>query len=181
MNIPTLFESIVDDAKKFATEKHEGQTRKSGGPYIKHPERVAEIVRTFKKSHKLDHLISAALLHDTVEDTNTTEKDLETMFGGLIASLVKELTSNEDEIQKVGKKDYLANKMTGMSSWGLVIKLADRLDNVSDLNTSNPVFAKRYSEETRYILSKLEVERKLSMTQKRIIEEIKKKLDEVKA
>jgi len=101
------------------------------------------------------------------------------MFGGLIASLVKELTSDEAKVKALGKKEYLASKMKGMSSWGLVIKLADRLDNVSDLKTANPAWAQKYKAETEFILNTIEKERPLSGTQKNIIAEIKKKLGEI--
>lgn len=181
MKLKKIIESMEDDARKYAEKAHEGQTRKSGGPYVAHPKRVAEIVRRYKSSSKINDLISAALLHDTIEDTNTTEEDLKKMFNGLVASLVNELSTDKQKAaEKGGKKEYLADKMTNkLSSWALVIKLADRLDNVSDLKTSDPKFAKRYKEETEFILNKLKKERKLSGTQKRLISEIEKKLKEL--
>jgi len=87
-------------ALKYAVKAHEGQFRSDGTPYVKHPERVAAFVKNFKKSHNLDALISAAYLHDTIEDTDTTHEDLEKMFGGLIASMVKELTSEPVTLKK---------------------------------------------------------------------------------
>ena len=56
-------------------------------------------------------LIAAAHLHDTIEDTNTTEQDIKKLFGGLVASLVKELTSDKEKISQIGKTQYLLNKM----------------------------------------------------------------------
>lgn len=168
---------IVKLAKKFAEEKHAGQTRKfSKTPYIKHPEKVAKIIKENKRSHKINDLIAAAILHDTLEDTQTTEKELKKLFGKLITSLVKELTTNEKEKEKLGKKEYLAKKMIHMSSWGLVIKLADRLDNVSDLNKSTKKFKEKYIKETTYILDNLEEKRKLSETHKKLIKKIRNKL-----
>lgn len=170
----------INKAREYAEKQHKGAYRKfAGEPYVEHPKRVAKFVKKFKRSHKLDDLISAALLHDTIEDTDTTEEDLEKMFGGLVSSLVKELSSDEEELKKMGKKEYLAKKMTGMSSWGLVIKLADRLDNVSDLKNASESFQKKYANETYYILKQLNKNRDLSDTQKKIMREIKKKLKEL--
>lgn len=171
--------TIEDFAEKFGSIKHKGQTRKfSGEPYFEHPKRVAKIIKSFKKSHKLDRLVAAALTHDTLEDTNTTYKDLVTLFGGLVASLVKELTSDPEEISKIGKTEYLSKKMIDMSNWALVIKLADRLDNVSDLKTSSEKFRKKTVISTKEIISNLEKHRTLTNTQKRLIDAIKEKIRE---
>lgn len=181
------FKVFVEDLREdssaalsYAVKAHKGQTRSDGSPYVKHPERVASFVKKFKKSHNLDALISAAYLHDTIEDTDTTHEDLEKMFGGLIASMVKELTSDKEKISKVGKDNYLADKMANMSSWALVIKLADRLDNVQDIATAKtPAWRRKYKAETEKILSRLEKDRKLSGTHKKIIKAIRDKLSEV--
>ena len=167
-------------ALKYAAKAHVGQTRSDGTPYVKHPERVADFVRKFKKSHNLDALMSAAYLHDTLEDTDTTHEDLEKMFGGLVASMVKELTSDKEEIKKVGKTDYLADKMAKMSSCSLVIKLADRLDNVQDIATAKtPEWRRNYKKQTLDMLKKLEQDRVLTGSHKKIIGAIKDKLSEV--
>lgn len=169
-----------DAALAYAAKQHAGQTRSGGDPYIVHPESVANFVKQFKRSHKIDDLISAALLHDTVEDTDTTHEDLEKMFGGLVASLVKELTSDKEEISKIGKTEYMKRKMAAMSSWGLVIKLADRLDNVQDIATAKtPEWRKKYRSETEQVLRHLEQVRHLSATHKQIIQAIRDKLAEV--
>ncbi|MBT7350514.1 HD domain-containing protein [candidate division WWE3 bacterium] len=166
-------------AKDYATMKHKGQYRKfAGEEYVEHPKRVATIIRRYKKSHQLDQLVKAALLHDTIEDTNTTSHDLKMMYGALVASLVKELTSDDDGIQQKGKTQYLSDKMAIMSSWALVIKLADRLDNVSDLKTASKKFGDKYSKETRIILNTLRKKRKLSGTQMKIVKAIYKKVRE---
>ena len=172
--------TIEDFAERFGSIKHKGQMRKfSGEPYFEHPKRVASIVKRFKKSHKLDQLISSAFLHDTIEDTNTTYEDLNKLFGSLVASIVKELSSDPEEIKKVGKSQYLSDKMINMSNWALVIKLADRLDNVSDLKQSSPNFRDKTVKSTKEILQALESKRKLTNTQKNIIKAIKQKLKEL--
>lgn len=176
----TYLQEDSASALAYAVKAHKDQTRSDGSPYVKHPERVASFVQKFKKSHNLDALISAAYLHDTIEDTDTTHEDLEKMFGGLIASMVKELTSDKDKITKVGKDNYLADKMAKMSSWSLVIKLADRLDNVQDIATAKtPAWRQKYKAETEKILSRLEKDRDLSVSHKKIIKAIRDKLAEV--
>lgn len=181
------FKTFVDDlredsgaALQYAIKAHKGQFRSDGTEYVKHPERVAAFVQKFKKSHNLDVLIAAAYLHDTIEDTDTTHEDLEKMFGALIASLVKELTSDKDEISKVGKDNYLANKMAKMSSWALAIKLADRLDNVKDITTAKtPEWRAKYAAETNQILNYIEKTRALSGTHQKLIKLIRDKLAEI--
>jgi len=179
----TVYQKLDEDAKDalaYAAIKHKGQTRSGGDPYITHPARVAQYIKQYKQSHQLDALISAAYLHDTIEDTDTTHEDLKKMFGGLVASLVKELTSDTEEISRVGKAEYLSRKMAGMSSWALVIKLADRLDNVQDIATAKtPEWRRKYKQETETVLSRLERDRILTGTHKKLITLIRNKMKEV--
>jgi len=169
-----------EEALQYATQAHAGQTRAGGAPYISHPISVADSIKQYKKSHNLDALISAALLHDTVEDTDTTHEALHDLFGGLVASLVQELTSDKEKIQQMGKADYLAQKMAAMSSYALVIKLADRLDNVQDIATAKtPEWRAKYRAETEKILDYIEKHRALSGTHQKLIELIRNKLGEI--
>jgi guanosine-3',5'-bis(diphosphate) 3'-pyrophosphohydrolase len=173
-------DNLISKALEFAAMKHEGQTRAGGKPYVLHPVSVANSVLAFKKSKNLDALINAALLHDTVEDTETTYEELERLFGGLTASLVKELTTDKEKADEIGKDKYLAQKMAGMSSYALVIKLADRLDNVQDIATAKtPEWRARYKKETEDILNYIERNRVLSGTHKKIMTKIRAKLDQV--
>lgn len=168
------------DALAFATRAHQHQTRAGGDPYISHPVRVANAIKQYKKSHNLDALISAAYLHDTLEDTDTTHEALHDLFGGLVASLVKELTSDPDEIKRMGKAAYLSQKMATMSSWALVIKLADRLDNVKDITTAKtPEWRQKYRQETEQILNYIQEKRALSNTHKKLISLIRDRLSEI--
>lgn len=178
-----IFEVIKDrkQALTYATQAHAGQTRNDGAPYISHPVRVANTVAANKRSKNIDALISAAYLHDTIEDTDTTHEDLEKMFGGLVASLVQELTSDKEQIAKIGKSQYLAKKMAVMSSYALVIKLADRLDNVQDIATAKtPEWRAKYKAETEHVLDHIEQKRALTGTHRKIIALIRNKLAEVK-
>lgn len=165
-------------AEQFARKKHQGQMREfSNEPYFNHVKRVSENIKKYKKSHKSEELVAAAFLHDTLEDTDTTYEEIENKFGKLIASLVEEMSNNKKEISCLSKKRYLASKLSDtekMSSWGLCLKLSDRLDNISDLNKTSSEFKKKYIEETEYILKTLEKKRQLTETQKRLIRDIKK-------
>ena len=167
-------------AFKFAKRMHEGQKRKDGTKYIEHPKRVAKYVKYFKKDSKhLDVIIPAALLHDTLEDTNLLFYDIVEFFGSEIAEVVLELTTDEELKNEIGKSRYLELKMKNMSSWALTIKLCDRLDNVSDLMNTNEKFRTKYVNETQEIISYLLKNRKLSKTQYRIILAIIYKLQNI--
>lgn len=166
-------------ALEMATTAHEGQIRKiKGEAYIEHPKRVAELVTKFKQSTNIDILLCASLLHDTVEDCDVSLNDIATEFGYKVASLVEELTSDTVQIENVSKKVYLLEKLIKMSSYGLVIKLCDRLDNCSDLAIAKKTFKNKYTEETWFILNGLEESgRKLTDTHKQIIKTIKSILE----
>ena len=181
MKLKELIE-MSKKAEDYATEKHKKQKRRfTKEPYVEHPKRVSKIVRDIMGEYDdKEALIDAALLHDTIEDTDTTEEDLKKLFGGLIASLVKELTSDKEEIKKQGKGPYLIGKMVKMSEPALMIKLADRLDNVSDFNTAHPKFVKKYRKETEHIVGRLLADRKnLKPVHIRLLNAIIKKMDEV--
>lgn len=166
----------IEKALNYAKKMHEGVYRHDGSPYIMHPIRVAKYVETFKKSSNLEELIEAAYLHDTVEDTEATYYDIVNMFGPQVASLVLELTTDEDMKKILGKTTYLKIKMKNMSSWALVLKLCDRLDNVSDLANSSIEFQIKYTKETLEILEYLIQNRILSKTHIAIINQILKVL-----
>lgn len=168
--------AMVKKAKEFAEKKHAGQTRKDGTPYFIHPTRVANTVQKNKKSHVKKELVAAAYLHDTVEDCGVSIDEIKKEFGELVASLVNELTSDKDELIKQGKTKYLLEKMKRMSNWGLFLKLADRLDNIKDLRKASQQFRNKYFKETSEILTGLTKERKMTGSQKQIINKINKKL-----
>lgn len=173
------FTGMFEEALEFAIKKHKGQKRKSTDmPYYWHPISVAENIEEFKVSKNLEVLMTAAMLHDTVEDCpKVTLQEIAKKFGYQVASLVEELTSDNDEIKKIGKTAYLKNKMTKMTSYALVIKLADRLHNVKDMKNTTKIFQKKYSKETREIMDYLESwVRKLTPTHQKLIEKIREVL-----
>lgn len=160
---------LIYKAIKFAEEKHKGQVRKKSGiDYVSHPIVTSYILSNFKKSKNLGDLIAAAILHDTLEDTDTNFLEIAEEFSPLVASLVLELTSPEEEIKKLGKNEYLKKKIIGISSYGLVLKLCDRLANIMD----NP--KESYIIDTIDMMKYILKNRKCSKTQRLIIHEILK-------
>jgi len=162
---------LVIKALQFAAQKHKGQERKGSGlPYVTHPVIAAYLLAKYKKSKRFDELVAAAILHDTLEDTDTNFIELASEFTPLIASLVLELTSDEEQIKLVGKNEYLKKKMLGMSSYGLLLKLVDRLSNIMDNPKDN------YKTDTINMVRFLEENARLSNTHKAIIADIKSHL-----
>jgi len=161
-NIPIVLKAI-----SFANAHHRGQTRRgSGEPYYYHPIAVALILVAYKSSKRLGELICAAILHDTMEDTNLSFEEITKEFGSLTASLVLELTNDDKEIRKVGKLAYHKKKLVGISSYGLYLKLADRLHNISDQPSEKMI------SETLDLITHLKKYRKLSKSQYAMAQEI---------
>lgn len=160
----------VVKALEFAFNKHHGQFRRGSGlPYISHPIIVSEIIRQHKGDSKnITDLVCAAILHDVLEDTDATIQEVVSEFGDMVGSLVIELTSNPDVIKEMGdKNEYLIWKMQKMTSYALVIKLADRLSNIIDGPTD------KYVVNTVAMISRLEAVLHLTPTEKSLVKEIK--------
>ncbi len=158
-------------ASAFASIKHQNQTRKNGSPYINHPIRVADKVSSY--TEKNETLIISAVLHDTLEDTDTTYEEIIKTFGQEIGNIVLELTNDDEEKQKNGKEKYLSKKLVKMSDDSLTIKLCDRLDNVMDLvNSNDSKFIDKYINETINVLNYLIANRELQDTHMKIITDI---------
>ena len=136
-----LLESIDDFPKntramyRFARRRHNdtGAIRKvSKEPYWVHPEGVAKIVMEHGGS---DIEIKAAMAHDVLEDTGDTFEDIAEKFGEDVASIVKEVTNDNDEIAKIGKERYISEELCRLSPEALTVKLADMLYNMKDSPT----------------------------------------------
>ena len=181
MNWGGMESELILKAREFAREKHRGQMRRDGSHYFGHVSRVMDIVSEFKERHRMDELFAAALLHDTLEDTDTGISELRENFGEIVALLVVELTSDKLRAKVIGKTEYLSGKFSNeraISSWALVIKLADRLDNILDLDEMEVGFAKNKKVETIRLLDALEENRELTNTHRKLIKAIRERLGE---
>lgn len=157
----------VLEAITLANKLHRGQKRKgSGEAYIGHPVAVSYLVAHYKRSKYLEDLLIAAILHDVVEDAGYPIWKIAKQFGGLVSSLVQELTNDPTKVKLLGKRGYQEQKLLGISSFALVIKLCDRLHNISD----NP--SRQMVLDTVQICNTLCIGRKLSKTHSRIITDI---------
>lgn len=163
-----LQNSQCDGAYLFALVKHEGQYRLNGEPYIVHPLHVLTNAMQFSCDKDI---MQASLLHDVVEDTNTSVKEIEYLFGEKTASLVSELTLPKT-VKHAEKGDFLAGKVLILSDEALLIKLCDRLDNVKTLFSLPEAHADRVKNDTYKILHSLEENRHLDNSQKAIVDQI---------
>ncbi len=147
--------SLIKKAYDFALAAHEGAKRMNGEPYITHPLAVAESV----KEWNLDEAsIAAALLHDIVEDTAYTIKDVEKNFGGEIAFLVNGLTKLKNiKYKETENAENLRKFILSFSNdlRVLMIKIADRLHNMRTLSAVPEEQQKRVAWETLEIYAPL--------------------------
>ena len=125
-------------ALRFAAEKHSQQRRKSSDhvPYINHPIAVAEILCRVGGVRDLDTLV-AAVLHDTIEDTATTPEEIRTLFGETVLELVLEVTDDK-RLPKATRKLLQIKNASHKSPRARQIKLADKINNISDIIFSPP-------------------------------------------
>jgi len=126
-------------ATKFAAIKHRDQRRKDAdqSPYVNHPIQVADILAADGEVEDEDVLI-AALLHDTIEDTETTPEELESLFGPTVVKIVLEVTDDKS-LEKHVRKRLQVESAPKKSSQAKQIKIADKICNISDITASSPV------------------------------------------
>lgn len=163
----------IKKAHEFAKEKHKDQKRKfTGENYLTHLENTANLLWSVEEDAEIDMLV-AALLHDVVEDTSTSLKEVDQNFGPTVMKLVEELTTDNEKQTTEGKDVYLTGKIEKMSEKAFTIKLCDRLDNVMGLkDKSVPLkFKLRYIDETKYIITNLN--RDINVIQKHLLDRIK--------
>lgn len=149
----------IKDAREFAINAHGNQERKyTGVAYTTHLEETAQLLWEYTDGKADTDMYVAALLHDVVEDTDKTLLDVGKHFGHDVMGLVGELTIDESEKEKEGKKKYLTRKINTMSDRAFLIKLCDRLNNVTGLSdkTIPNKFVAWYIRETQYILDNIE-------------------------
>ena len=140
--LPNSLPESIDDFPKnthqmyrFAKQKHDatGAIRKhSGDPYWVHPEGVAKIAAAYGGT---DIEIQAAMAHDTLEDTNCSYEELEEMFGDEVASIVREITNDTEEVDRLGKEQYINLELINLSHPALFVKLCDMYYNQMDFPT----------------------------------------------
>ena len=105
-------------------------------PYINHPIALARLL-VCEAAERDSSILAAALLHDTVEDTDTTFEELEQEFGPTIASIVREVTDDKS-LPKEDRKRLQVEHAASASRQAQAVKLADKICNVRDLNASPP-------------------------------------------
>jgi len=154
---------ILRRAILFAAEKHLGQTRndKAKTPYIEHPKEVMELLQLASCSIKA---MIIAILHDTLEDTNTTEDEIEKEFGNEILILLKEVTDNAEQVfnrliieygeetalTMLSDKKMLTRQfkeqqvinMPNMAYESKVVKIADKISNIRSILENPPKWSK---------------------------------------
>ena len=154
---PKANEALLNRAYVYAMKAHGQQKRASGDPYFSHPLEVASILTGLKLD---DETIATALLHDTIEDTQTTKDEIDRLFGPKVASLVDGLTKIE-KLNLVSKKTQQAENfrklLIAISSdvRVLLVKLADRLHNMRTLEHMRPEKRRLIAQETMDIYAPL--------------------------
>ncbi|MEH0075045.1 bifunctional (p)ppGpp synthetase/guanosine-3',5'-bis(diphosphate) 3'-pyrophosphohydrolase [Pannonibacter sp. Pt2] len=154
---PNADEGLLNKAYVYAMKKHGSQTRASGDPYFSHPLEVAAILTDLRLD---DATVAVALLHDTIEDTDATRAEIDTVFGEEIGKLVEGLT-------KIKRLDLVSQKTKQAENFRklllaiaddvrvLLVKLADRLHNMRTLHHMPEHKRGRIAEETMEIYAPL--------------------------
>lgn len=155
-------------ATAFAAHKHRDQRRKdhAASPYINHPISLSVVLA--KEAGITDAVVlSAALLHDTIEDTDTTLAELEAEFGSAVASVVLEVTDDK-MLPKQERKRMQIDHAATISANAKLVKLADKICNLRDITSSPPAdwstnrkreyfdWAKQVVDQVRGVNAKLE-------------------------
>ena len=154
-----MSKDMVKDAKELAKKLHEGMTDKYGNPYFYHLERVANRVRDMEydmvdETSEINLYITAAYLHDVIEDTDYLIGDIIDKFGETIAEAVKLLTRGEEEtyadyVTGIKKSVFLEGKIAR------VVKMADLLDHLMGPTPCPPNLVKRYEKSLYSLMGKL--------------------------
>ncbi|WP_166294466.1 RelA/SpoT family protein [Bradyrhizobium sp. 2S1] len=154
---PDTNEDLLNRAYVYAMKAHGTQTRASGDPYFSHPLEVAAILTNLKLD---DATIVAALLHDTIEDTEATRAEIDHVFGHEIGALVEGLTKLK-RLELVSREAKQAENLRKLllaiadDVRVLLIKLADRLHNMRTLEFVPPASRRRIADETLDIYAPL--------------------------
>ncbi len=130
--------ALLLKALSFAAHKHRDQRRKDAeaSPYINHPIALAQVL-TGEGGVSDIEVLAAALLHDTIEDTDTTGEELEREFGSRIASMVAEVT-DDTALPKADRKRLQIEHAAQLSDGAKLVKLADKICNLRDVAERPP-------------------------------------------
>jgi GTP pyrophosphokinase len=148
---------LIQRAYVFSAQAHDGVVRRSGEPYISHPMNVAYLLAEMQLD---EATVAAGLLHDTVEDTQTSVDEIEEIFGSDVADIVDGVTkiSQMDfESKAVQQAENIRKLILAMAEdiRVLMVKLADRLHNMRTLEFMKPVKRRLIAQETQDIYAPL--------------------------
>ena len=155
--MPEPGQALIQKAYVFSASAHAGQTRRSGEPYLSHPLEVANILAEMRMD---ESVITAGLLHDTVEDTKATIEELDSLFGEEVADIVDGVTKISQitfDTKEQAQAENIRKMILAMAEdiRVLIVKLADRLHNMRTLEHM-PEFKQRLiGQETLDIYSPL--------------------------
>lgn len=137
INTPNPLAALVQ-AVAFAADKHRNQRRKDAeaSPYINHPIALANVLANEGGVQDVT-VLCAAVLHDTIEDTETTAEELRAVFGDQVAAVVLEVTDDKS-LEKSVRKQLQIEHAPHISPQAKLVKLADKISNVRDILASPP-------------------------------------------
>lgn len=125
-------------AASFAAKKHRDQKRKGNdaSPYINHPLEVVDLLANVGKVEDYD-VLTAAVLHDTIEDTETTEQEIREIFGDEVCKMVLELTDDKS-LPKAERKQKQVEHAPHLSHGAKQVKICDKISNIRDVIENPP-------------------------------------------
>ena len=134
-----IFMKIAIRAANFSALKHRDQRRKDreSSPYINHPLSLAFVLTNEVSGVDDENVIAAAILHDTLEDTDTTEAEIADIFGEAVLKIVLEVTDDKT-LPKHVRKQLQIDHASQLSREAKLVKLADKICNVRDMANSPP-------------------------------------------
>ncbi len=132
-NLTTLIQAINFAAKKHSTQKRKGADEQ---PYINHPLEVLNLLADVGKVKDYDVLI-AAVLHDTIEDTEATREEITELFGDDVCEMVLEVTDDKS-LPKAERKQKQIEHAPHLSNGAKYIKLGDKISNIRDVSENPP-------------------------------------------
>ncbi len=179
-----LIMNIIDQAIVFAANAHRGQTRKSSNiPYITHPFSVGMLLQ---KENCSEEVIVAGILHDTLEDTSTTYKDLLEQFGASVANLVQAASEHDKSLPWEDRKKHTIERLKDATVEELQITAADKLHNLRTINEDLQTFGedvwnrfKRGKRDQHWYYANIVKEMNSKRSEVMLIQELEKEVESV--